>query len=50
MFVLYVLFFSGIKFAELCIKPAFRMHLRTENTLGRVFDLLKDAPNISVII
>jgi hypothetical protein len=34
---------SAIKFAELYIKPSFRMHLRTESALEQVFDLLKDA-------
>jgi hypothetical protein len=43
------IFFSAVKFAELCTKPAFRMHLRTESALERVFDLLQDAPDIPVI-
>ncbi|CAF0816689.1 unnamed protein product [Adineta steineri] len=37
---------SAIKFAELCIKPTFRMHLRTNRALERIFDLFKDTPNI----
>ncbi|UJR31826.1 hypothetical protein I4U23_019303 [Adineta vaga] len=37
---------SVVKFAELCAKPSFRMHLRTESALVRVLDLLKDAPDI----
>ncbi|CAF0974192.1 unnamed protein product [Rotaria sordida] len=37
---------SAVKFAELCVKPSFRMHLRTESALERVLDLLKDAPEV----
>ncbi|CAF1101075.1 unnamed protein product [Adineta ricciae] len=37
---------SVVKFAELCTKASFRTHLRTSNTLRRVFELLKDAPDI----
>ncbi|CAF3587193.1 unnamed protein product [Rotaria socialis] len=37
---------SAVKFAELCVKPSFRMHLRTESALDRVLDLLKDAPEL----
>ncbi|CAF3325937.1 unnamed protein product [Rotaria socialis] len=37
---------SAIKFAELCTKESFRMHIRTENALERIFNLLKDAPDI----
>jgi hypothetical protein len=40
--------FSAVKFAELCAKPSFRMHLRTESALERVLDLLKDAPIVPV--
>ncbi len=40
--------FSAVKFAELCVKPSFRMHLRTESALERVLDLLKDAPEVPV--
>jgi hypothetical protein len=40
--------FSVVKFAELCAKPSFRMHLRTESALERVLDLLKDAPDVPV--
>ena len=40
--------FSAIKFAQLCFKPSFRMHLRTESALERVLDLLKDAPEVPV--
>jgi hypothetical protein len=43
-------FFSAVKFAELCAKPSFRMHLRTESALERVFDLLKDAPEVPVCV
>lgn len=43
-----VVFFSAVKFAELCAKPSFRMHLRTESALVRVLDLLKDAPEVPV--
>ena len=39
---------SAVKFAELCAKPSFRMHLRTESALERVIDLLKDAPEVPV--
>ena len=39
---------SAIKFAELCTKPSFRMHLRTESAFERVLDLLKDASDIPV--
>ena len=39
-----------MKFAELCAKPSFRMHLRTESALERVIDLLKDAPEVPVCI
>jgi hypothetical protein len=42
------LIFSAVKFAELCAKPSFRMHLRTESALVRVLDLLKDAPEVPV--
>jgi hypothetical protein len=41
-------YFSAVKFAELCAKPSFRMHLRTESALERVLDLLKDAPEVPV--
>ncbi|CAF1108104.1 unnamed protein product [Adineta steineri] len=37
---------SAVKFAELCAKPSFRMHLRTESALVRVLDILKDAPEL----
>lgn len=40
--------FSVVKFAELCSKPSFRMHLRTESALERVLDLLQDAPEVPV--
>lgn len=42
--------YSAVKFAELCAKPSFRMHLRTESALERVLDLLKDAPEVPVRI
>ncbi|CAF3259787.1 unnamed protein product, partial [Rotaria sp. Silwood2] len=37
---------SAIKFAELCTKASFRMHIQTESALERIFNLLKDAPDI----
>ncbi|CAF1217409.1 unnamed protein product [Rotaria sordida] len=37
---------SAIKFAELCTKASFRMHIQTESALERIFNLLKDAPDV----
>ncbi|CAF5116901.1 unnamed protein product, partial [Rotaria sp. Silwood1] len=38
----------AIKFAELCTKASFRMHIQTESALERIFNLLKDAPDVPV--
>ncbi|CAF4491934.1 unnamed protein product, partial [Didymodactylos carnosus] len=37
---------SAVKFAEQCANPNFRMHLRTESALDKVFELLADAPSL----
>ena len=42
------MYFSAVKFAELCAKASFRMHLRTESALERVLALLNDAPEVPV--